>query len=300
MNYKAICIGILTFILLTSFVSAQASDLPVLKGPYLGQKPPGAYPEIFAPGIISVDANFEHSAAIFSPDGAEVYWCTNVDWYTDKKQVGGLRLYYMKMIDGKWTAPQLVKSTKDIRLERPVFSPDADKLYVEFGSNPSIESDTDIYVMERTDDGWSEPTPVSPLINSPATERLHCTTADGSLYFSRDPMTRNEEVLVSRLVNREFSEPEVLDERFNSDDPELAIVFGRNEEFMLIDQKDSRYTSNLYVSYKNTDGTWTERIKTPYECGGFLALSPDGKHLFFLGDGIFWVSTSFVEELKPQ
>ena len=26
--------------------------------------------------------------------------------------------------------------------------------------------------------------------------------------------------------------------------------------------------------------------------------SPDNKYLFFLGDGIFWVSTSFIEELK--
>jgi hypothetical protein len=68
---------------------------------------------------------------------------------------------------------------------------------------------------------------------------------------------------------------------------------------MLIDQMDDQYTSNLYVSYKRSDGTWTDRIKTPYVCGGFLSLSPDGECLFFLGDGIFWVSTSFVEKLKP-
>ena len=31
------------------------TDIPVLKGPYFGQKPPGATPEVFAPGIVSID-----------------------------------------------------------------------------------------------------------------------------------------------------------------------------------------------------------------------------------------------------
>ena len=43
------------FILIFDISHAQqkTKDFPVLKGPYLGQKPPGMNPEIFAPGIIS-------------------------------------------------------------------------------------------------------------------------------------------------------------------------------------------------------------------------------------------------------
>jgi hypothetical protein len=283
-----------------SFIRAQETDFPVLKGPYLGQEPPGVYPEIFAPGIISVDDNFEHSAAVFSPDGSEVFWCTNVDWYTERKQQGMLRLYYMKMIDGQWTPPQIVQQVKDKRVERPVFSPDGKRLYMEFCVDPSDPDNNDIFFIERQGEGWSEPESASPLINSPAFERLHCVDADGSLYFSRNPMTSNEEILVSSWVNGDFTEPEFLDERFNSEDPELAIIFGPNNEFMLIDQKDTQYNSHLYISYRNSDGTWTERIKTPYECGGFLSLSPDGKYLFFLGEGIYWINTSFVEMLRPE
>ena len=33
----------------------KTNDWPVLKGPYIGQKPPGMTPEIFAPGIISTE-----------------------------------------------------------------------------------------------------------------------------------------------------------------------------------------------------------------------------------------------------
>jgi hypothetical protein len=299
-KFIAMCLTALISFVLTSYVGAQQNDFPVLKGPYLGQKPPGDYPEIFAPEIISVDANFEHSAAVFSTDGNEVFWCTNVGWYTEKKQQGMLRLYFMKMIDGQWTPPRIAPFVRDNRVERPVFSPDGNKLYLEFSVDPVNPENNDIFVVEREGEGWSEPKSVSPLINTPAWERLHCITADGSLYFSRNPMTSREEVLVSKLANGKFTEPEVLDKSYNSEDPELAIIFGKNEEFMLIDQKDNPYTSNLYISYKNADGTWTDRIKTPYECGGFLSLSPDGKYLFFLGDGIYWVSTSFVEKMRPK
>ena len=34
-------------------ISARQTDFPKPTGPYLGQKPPGMTPEIFAPGIIS-------------------------------------------------------------------------------------------------------------------------------------------------------------------------------------------------------------------------------------------------------
>jgi Tol biopolymer transport system component len=279
---------------------SQQSDFPKLTGPYLDQKPPGRTPEIFAPGIISVEENFEHSAAVFSPDNQEVVWCTNINWYTDKKVSGNMRLYYMKIVDGKWTAPEIFPATKDNRVERPVFSPDGKRLYFEYGrATENIEGYADIYFVERKGEGWSEPKPVSPLINSPAMERLLCVTADGSLYFSRNVMLRDEEMFVSRFIDGTFTNPKKLDESYDSEAPELAMVFGPHQEYMLIAQLVDR-SCYAYVSYKNADGTWSKRIKTPYECGGFLSLSPDSKYLFFLGEGIIWVSTSFIEELRPK
>ena len=48
-------------------------DWPFLKGSYIGQKPPGKTPEIFAPGIITTD-NHEHSRIEFSRDGHMIFW----------------------------------------------------------------------------------------------------------------------------------------------------------------------------------------------------------------------------------
>jgi hypothetical protein len=298
-HLRSVNSAILVVLLLASSAICLNAGSQIPTGLYLGQEPPGQYPELFAPGIISVDTNFEHSAAVFSPNGKEVFWCTNVGWYGDRKQPGSLRLYHMSMVDGKWTTPEPAPFTSDIRVERPVFSPDGGRLYFEACVDPNNADNHDILVVERIGVEWSEPRPVSPLINSPALERLHCVTSDGSLYFARNPLLRNEKIFVSRFVNGAFTEPEELGTAFNSEAGELAILVAPDESYMLISQIDDRHSSELNISYKNPDGSWTERIKTPYYTGGFLALSPDGKYLFMLEEGITWVSTSFIEELRP-
>ena len=47
-------------------------DFSELSGPYLGQKPPGMMPEIFASGIIST--GHEEFKIVFSPDGKELFY----------------------------------------------------------------------------------------------------------------------------------------------------------------------------------------------------------------------------------
>jgi len=296
-----ICIVVLKFLFVAPLIVAQENGFTSLEGPYLGQEPPGITPEVFGPGVISVEENFEHSAAVFSPDGTVVFWCTNVDWYTEKRQTGMLRLYFMKMINGKWTAPRIAPFAKDIRVERPTFSPDGNRLYFESFSNPNNMDDLDIFVVERNGETWSDPEPLSSVINTSAIERIHCFTGDGSFYFSRNPFTRSEEIFVSKWVDGKFTEPEKLGNDYNSDYYEGVILISPNEEYMLIGQIDTQHSSpELKISYKQADGSWSDRIKTPYHCGGFLALSPDGKYLFMLEEGIYWVSTSFAEYLMPM
>ncbi|MGD2123938.1 MAG: hypothetical protein PVJ76_19460 [Gemmatimonadota bacterium] len=284
-------------------LTAQETDFPALIGPYLGQSPPGAVPEIFAPEIISRESDFEHSAAVFSPDGKEVFWCMRRNLFSDLPGDEQQRLYFMKNVDGKWTAPQMAPFMEEVpqSVFRPVFSPDGNRIYLEYFSDPDAERDTDIYVVEREGDGWSRPAPVSPLINTPAMETLFSVTRDGSMYFGRHVHTRNEKVFVSRMVDGVFSEPEELGDAFNTPAREGMILVAPDESFMLVSQTPlGMADERVMVSYQRPDGTWTERIETPLTfTGGFLSLSPDGNYLFFLGEGILWVGTSFIEELKP-
>ncbi len=278
-------------------VSAASTDLT---GPYLGQPCPGSTPRLFAPGVVSRRADFEHNATTFSPDGQELFWCTNANMRTNPPGEEQ-RLYSMQQVDGVWTSPEIASFTDNLAgtVQRPVFSPDGMCLYFEVFGNPASRDDSDIYVVERQEDEWSVPIPLSSVINTDAIERLHCATSYGSLAFSRDPFTRREEIYISRLVDGTFAESEKLGEPFDSATHRLAIVMAADESYMLIGVTRTGFEDEIYVCYKNADGSWTERIRAPYECGSFLALSPGGEYLFFLGEGIYWVDTAFVEELSP-
>jgi len=58
------------FIFGISKTQEKSDDFPVLKGPYLGQKPPGMTQEVFAPGIVSTDSH--EFACCFSPVMGEI------------------------------------------------------------------------------------------------------------------------------------------------------------------------------------------------------------------------------------
>ena len=67
---------ILLFASLVTIVACATSPgdvAPDLVGPWLGQAPPGSTPKLFAPGLVST-RHHEHSGAVFSPDGDEVFW----------------------------------------------------------------------------------------------------------------------------------------------------------------------------------------------------------------------------------
>lgn len=81
---------------------------------------PGATPRLSAPGIVSVDADFEHSAAVFSPDGKEVFWCARRNVYSDQPADPTQRLLFMRETDGRWSDPQVAPFTAhlDIPVQR--------------------------------------------------------------------------------------------------------------------------------------------------------------------------------------
>lgn len=83
----------------------KKKDFPVLKGPYLGQKPPGTIPKIFAPGIIS----------------------------TEKDEINGSGDLYISFQEekGSWTEPiNMGKPINSNKLEFcPMISPDGKYLF---------------------------------------------------------------------------------------------------------------------------------------------------------------------------
>lgn len=68
---------------------------------------------------------------------------------------------------------------------------------------------------------------------------------------------------------------------------------------------------DLYVSFKQKDGSWTDRIHLGDEINASMHdisafVSPDEKYMFFTSVGqnrpwgIYWVDAKVIEELKPD
>ena len=62
----------LVFLALSITSASHGRDFPVLKGPYMGQTPPGMTAEVFAPDIVSTDA--WELEGVFAPGMREFYF----------------------------------------------------------------------------------------------------------------------------------------------------------------------------------------------------------------------------------
>ena len=72
MNQKIVFIGIAFLFVLLLNICTRNSGFPVLKGPYLGQKPPVDVPELFSPGIITTSSDEAYPS--FTRDGRAFHY----------------------------------------------------------------------------------------------------------------------------------------------------------------------------------------------------------------------------------
>jgi len=269
--------------------SSEPQKFPVLTGSYMGQTPPGNEQKRFAPGIITLD----HGTITTSPDGNEIYWGT------------GTSIMMSKIQDGKWTKPDFAsfssQRTIDFYDDVPFITPDNRRLF--FTSKRPIGSDStrkeNIWFVERTNDGWSEPRPVGNTVNKMSLHWQVSVSSSGTLFFSGiSPESHgNSDIYFARLVNGEYAEPENMGPVINSKDGESMPFIAPDESYLLF-YRVVLQRGLLYISYKTQDGQWLPPKKvdhiTPY-VGDIV--THDGKYLFFYNQ---WVSAQFIEEMRPR
>ncbi len=286
--------------------TGRGQAFPVLKGPYLGQKPPGTTPEIFAPGIVSTENNEINS--VFSPDGKEFFFA--------RRNGNKLLMYFSRKVDGIWTKPKEFPYCEGTFNGDMNYSPDGKRLY--YCSNRKTDAslgDLDIWYSERTETGWAEPVNLGPPVNSSSSETYPVFTQNEGLYFgsNREGTRGDKDVYYSRFIDGKYTQPIPLGDAINSEYGEGDTYVTFDESFMVINswgRPDGHGRGNLYISFKLADGTWSkaknmgERINTEY-LEFCPMLSPDGKYLFFTshrrGNGdIYWVDARIIEAYKPK
>lgn len=285
-----VTIGLILFLtgVVVSYSDGVKKDFPVLKGPYLGQKPPGKTPELFAPGIITTGMLTRDVA--MTPDGKELYFCVAVGNYTFST------ILVTKEVNGQWTEPEVVPHMEDPNYMNfePCISHDGKKFF--FLSNRpdtakgKTKGNQDIWVMERTGNGWGEPYNLGGPVNTKDGEFFPSVTRDGTLYFSRSKGRQNL-IYRSRLKEGKYIEPEKLPKQVNCGAAQYNAFIAPDESYIIVPavgREDSLGGTDYYIVFRNKDDTWNEpinmgeKINTPGTREYSASLSPDGKYLFFM------------------
>ncbi len=279
---------LLLFSILSISSGSHAQNEPqVLEGPYLGQKPPGVTPEVFAPGIISTKG-WEYGV-VFAPSMKEIYFIREIDVETDPKQ----EFVVFENKENRWHERVISP-----RVGTPTLSPDGKFMY--FGRS----------YKERTSEGWSEPKRLGPDFEDIRIMRV--TASDkGTIFF--DEAKNDSTLRYSRMVDGKREAPMPLPKEINTGQFNAHPFIAPDESYIIWDgQRESAVrNADLFISFKKPDGSWGEATKfgdtintRSAEFAAFV--TPDGKYLFFnrnMGPDntdTFWVDAQIIEEFRPK
>ena len=272
--------------------------LPVLESPYFGQKPPGLTPELFAPGVISLNGRFE-SAVSFSPDLDEIYFAA----YYEGEEVA---IYFSKLEGNEWSPIKRANFTNGGKKEEmhPFVSPDGRRIY--FTALDSRFADEKIWYVDRLADSWSDAVKLDSPINDDLVFAPN-QSENGDLFYTNISERRNNYApnIDGKYPNVQDVKIEFGHHAFISPSQDYLLVTDQNQE------DERRKDKYIYVYFKKPDGTWTQAINL----GGVInsggnevspRITPDGKYLFFVrGEpdveigNVYWVSTDVIRNVRP-
>lgn len=287
-------------------IHAQQSDFPKLTGPYLGQELPGKilvkfFFDYMPPGYKL------HSAPAFMPGGGEVYFSA-MDFSVRFSE----KIFFMKIVDGIWTSPQIAPFSGNTFDGSPSISRDGRYLFFSSARNPdgkgmNESGERNIWYVERKGEEWGNPRPLD--FRTPGWENGSDLSERGHLFFD------SKDIYKLKFPAEEKDKAEKLGDAINSGFTELHPCVAPDERFLVFySSRPGHYGSeggDLYISFRNNDGTWKEAINLGEQFNkghlstSFPRLSADGRYFFFLKlvsipwqAEVFWVSVESLDDLN--
>ena len=299
--HEIIMLTIITIFIMLSFQcpgqnAVAKLDYPPSIGTYFGQDLPGLIPEIFAPGIVSVNGRFEYGIT-FSPGLNEIFWTVDRVGYNTC-------IFYSKIENGKWKVPGEANFTKGLRKAEmePFVSPNGERIYfTAFDSG-----DYKIWFVKRLVSSWS----IAEMLDSPINNdkvMYPNSSANGDIYYTNVSKLK---MYYAPQRNQEY--PEILE---TENEYGLHGFIEPHKDYMLIDapkENDKTKDRDIYVCFKNGKSTWTKPINLGEEVNTKFnetcpSISPDGQYLFFSRyneeggiSNIYWVSTELIKKIKAN
>ncbi len=261
---------------------------------YLGQKPPGDTPKVFAKHLLTRQDTFPMARVAFSKDGKEFYYPTNTSWTSGKHA----KIRYFTYEDKKWKGPFILNE----HYNAPTFSMDGQTLYFAGGKGDGVHAF--VWRSQRKPGGWTEPGEYLKesygLYNFMPTLSGKCYVGSnanqGSLndYNSYDicELTLAAKDTMIRSLGTPLNTP-----GFDGD-----FYIDPDESYIIVSAKETKdFQSELYISFRKADHTWTTLKSLGPLINDGLAhrfgqyVTPDNKYLFYTRGtsekdcAIYWV-----------
>lgn len=288
--------------------NVRKNDFPVLKGPYLGQKPPGMTPEVFKPGIISTAAS--EGSSSFSPDG-KLYLFTR-----GRSDLPGILM--MEQIEGVWTKPRLAPFSAGRHDWDFMLAPDGKTVFVASArplrNGESPTRDHQIWTSERKGEDWSEPELLPSPLYSGQHDSYPSPAGNGTLYFfsNRDGGMGEGDIYTSPMQNGQYKIVENLGAPVNGKYHEVDPYIAPDESYLIFcsDRPGGYGKADIYITFREKDGSWTSprnmgsKVNTSYQ-EYIPYVTPDGKYFFFTTNksgnrDIYWVDVKIIDQFKPK
>ena len=263
-------------------------------------------PEVFAPGLVSLD-NERELNAVYSPDGRIFMFSREID--------GVFKMFFsFRRGDDTWQEPRMAGPSKTYPQHHDVdmmFSRNGQWLYfISDRPLPGYSLDRyNIWRSEVTRHGLITPEALSADINGPGQELYPMLVDDGSLYFSADRSDSLGGLDSYRAQYRDgkFDTPVNLGPSINSSAHEGDIFVSPDETYIIHvsnGRDDGLGESDLYVSFRKSDGSWSQSVHMGPSINSAEAdycpmVSPDGKFFYYTqGEDIMWVDAAIIDSFR--
>ncbi len=301
------------------------------KNEYLNQTFPADTAVIFAPNIIS-NGLINRDVAI-SPDGNEMYFGVASRSFA--------YICYSKKVNNKWSEPEIAPFSGNSQYFdfEPHITPDGKHFYFlstrpQNGQEPKAGwAYQDIWAMDKTTDGWSEPYNLGEPINTSDPEFYPSVTKTGTMYFTRE-INKTNFIYRSKFIDNKFQAAERVNIPVDSINMFNAFI-SPDESFLIFctsDLKDKIGNTDYYISFRSTDDKWSKplnmsaKLNSKGDNASSAYVTADGKYLFFASNrskptagkaiyknlvelgckpqngssDIYWIGTQLIEELRKK
>ncbi|TAJ14498.1 hypothetical protein DMA11_04820 [Marinilabiliaceae bacterium JC017] len=315
---------------------SKTSYLEGVKGPYLGQSLPGTEPVLFAPGIVNT-GKFTRDLTM-TPEGDEIYYSVCGPGFRF------CTIMVTKKEGERWIKPEVAFFARDPKFKyiEPFIAPDGKHLF--YVSNQSVTGDSipkdyDIWVLDRTDNGWSAPRNLGAPVNTAGDEFFPSLTKDGTIYYTSETEGAEGVILCSRWNGEAFATPDSLPRQVNCGQARYNALISPDEDFLIQGvwgMADTRGGTDYYIIFRNEKDEWSlpvnmgDQMNTTEGHEYAATLSPDSKYIFFMSDrnnpdlfepgasltaerinkayqtpgngmpSIYWMNASFITALKAK